>query len=425
MRQVILQVPVGTGDELVAAADRLGASTASRMHGTDGRDDAVDVVVVTVPNAAVGPLIDEAQALGRAEASVVGTGAYAFEPPAGDPPQELIDVTPTSPFEILLSGRQASGDWTAFLIYAGLAGVVAWLGLYTETIYLLTGSMLIAPFAGPAMTTAISVASGRPALLRHSVLRYLGGIAATAAAAGVLTLLVGQETVTGIATSILTITSVAVLLPLVAGAAGALFLVQAEHSSLISGAAVGILVAASLAPPAAGLGMVLALGRFDLALHALFLIALQLTGITAAAVVMFRSYGLRPDDHRFGTGHPHMLKVGLAVSAVLTVALLAVQLGTAPLLTQGDASRDAAAIVARVVDDRPELRLLQVDPAVRSTGGDAAPRVLVDVVVERRPGAPAVADVRDELRRALEDRLRRGLSDVVPHVDLQVYGPPD
>lgn len=42
----------------------------------------------------------------------------------------------------------------------------------------------------------------------------------------------------------------AVLLPLAAGAAGALNLFQSERSSLVSGAATGMLVAASLAPPA-------------------------------------------------------------------------------------------------------------------------------------------------------------------------------
>lgn len=419
-----LQVPAGTGDDIMEMADRLGAATASQFQGTDGRGGDVDLLLVTVPNGSAGPLIDQAEDLGPTEAVVVATGAYAFEPPAGDPPEELVDVTPTSPFEVLLAGRQAAGSWTGFLVYALLAGVVAWLGLFTETIYLLTGSMLIAPFAGPAMNTAISITAGRPALLRHSVLRYLAGIAATAAIAGVLTLLVGQETVPALAIDVLTMTSVAFLLPLVAGAAGAMYLVQAEHSSLISGAAVGILVAASLAPPAGGLGMVLVLGRLELASHALFLIALQLTGITAAAVVVLRAYGLRPDDHRFGTGHPNMLKIGLAASVVLSAGLVALQLASAPLLTQGDAVPGAAAVVTTVVEDRGDLRLLEVDPAVRPTAAGEDPRVLVEVVVERHPEAPAAGALREDLRRSLEQHLRRELPDVVSHVVLQVHEPP-
>lgn len=424
MRQVLLQVPEGTGDRLIAAADRLGAATASQFAGTDGRGDGVDLVVVTVPNGSVGRLIDEAQELGPAEATMVPAGALAFEPPAGDPPEELVDVTPTGPFEVLLAGRQAAGGWKGFLTYAVLAGVVAWLGLYTETIYLLTGSMLIAPFAGPAMNTAIGISSGRPSLLAHSVRRYAAGIAATAAVGAVLTLAVGQQTVTPLVADILTVGSVAFLLPLVAGAAGATYLVQAEHSSLISGAAVGILVAASLAPPAGGLGMVLALGRPDLAANALFLIALQLTGITVAAVMVLRTYGLRPDDHRFGSGHPHMLKVGLAVSVVLTAGLVALQLGAAPFLTQEDASRDAAAVVASVLDERDDVLLLEVAPDVRSSGAGDAPRVLVAVVVERRRAAPPVGTLREELDEVLQHTLRRELPDVVAHLQIEVHEPP-
>jgi len=46
------------------------------------------------------------------------------------------------------------------------------------------------------------------------------------------------------------ISSVGALLPLVAGAAGALNQMQAQSNSLVSGTAVGLLVAAALAPPA-------------------------------------------------------------------------------------------------------------------------------------------------------------------------------
>jgi uncharacterized membrane protein len=55
-----------------------------------------------------------------------------------------------------------------------------------------------------------------------------------------------------------TVSAVAVLIPLVSGTAGALNLVQSERSSLVSGAAAGMLVSVSLAPPAALVGMAIA-----------------------------------------------------------------------------------------------------------------------------------------------------------------------
>jgi hypothetical protein len=57
--------------------------------------------------------------------------------------------------------------------------------------------------------------------------------------------------------SISRISRVSVVLPLAAGAAGAIHLFQSERSSLVSGAAVSLLIAASLASPAGLVGMTL------------------------------------------------------------------------------------------------------------------------------------------------------------------------
>jgi uncharacterized membrane protein len=79
------------------------------------------------------------------------------------------------------------------------------------------------------------------------------------------------------------ISSVTVLLPLVAGAAGALNLSQSDRSSLVSGAATGMLVAASLAPPAGTIGMASAIGEWDLVRTGVFVLLLQLVGINLSA----------------------------------------------------------------------------------------------------------------------------------------------
>lgn len=424
MRQVLLQVPHGTGDELMGPARELGAATLTRLEGTSGDGDPVDVFVMTVPNAAVDELIDRADALGAIEASIPASGAYAFEPPADEPPQQLLDITPRSAYEVVLAGQQAAGSWKGFLTYSAVAGAVVWLGLFTETIYLLTASMLIAPFAGPAMNTAIALVSGRPGQLRHALLRYAAGIGLTAAVASGLTFAFGQETVTSLMASVLTITIAAVLLPLAAGTAGAMFQLQSEHSSLISGAAVGLLVAASLAPPAGGLGIALALGRYDLAVHAVFLIGLQLTGITASATAVLVLYGIRPGSGRFRHDRTRLLRAGWALAAFLTAGLVALQLAVAPYLSQGTEARDSTAIVDRVLAGQPAIQVLSVDPRVApATPGDR-PRILVQVMVERSPSAPPADELRPGLETAIEARLRAELGDVVPHVDVTVFDPP-
>ncbi|MDV2994536.1 MAG: hypothetical protein N4J56_004190 [Chroococcidiopsis sp. SAG 2025] len=94
----------------------------------------------------------------------------------------------------------------------------------------------------------------------------------------------------------------AVLLSLAAGAAGALNLVQSQRSSLVSGASVGMLVAASLAPPAGLVGMAVAIGRWDMATSGLFVLLLQLVGINLTAAILFRVFGLSVQGSRYRRG---------------------------------------------------------------------------------------------------------------------------
>lgn len=76
--------------------------------------------------------------------------------PADEVPQALTDTQPRSSIEVFLGGVQSIGSWQSFLIYAVIAGIIVWIGLYTNSVFLLVASMLIAPFGGPAMNVAIS-----------------------------------------------------------------------------------------------------------------------------------------------------------------------------------------------------------------------------------------------------------------------------
>ena len=197
----------------------------------------------------VGPYIQSLSDIDGVRISLIPRGVLTFHPPADKAPEEVTDVSMRSPIEIFLAGLQSIGSFKGFTGYAISAGVVVWIGLFTNTIYLLTASMLIAPFAGPAMNTAIGSATGNGKLLRRSLLRYGFGLFVTAATAALLSLLMQQRIATPLMIDVSQISVVSLLLPLVAGFAGALFLVQSERDSLVSGAAVGVLVAASLAPP--------------------------------------------------------------------------------------------------------------------------------------------------------------------------------
>lgn len=422
MRQVVLQVPEGRGAEAARTLADRGATTLSRAPGTNGDGDPIELLVATIPNAALGPALEQLEELGRIEASVPATGVYAFEPPAGQAPAELVDVTPRSALEVVLAGRQAIGGWNGFLTYAFTAGVVVWIGLYEETPFLLTASMLLAPFAGPAMNTAIGMVSGDSRLLRRGLLRYGAGILVTAAVSALLTVLIGQVHVTGMAAESVTLSNVAFLLPVVAGVAGATWLVQSEHSSLVSGAAVGVLVAAALAPSTGAVGMAGALGRWDLVGRGSLLLLLQLAGITLAAAVTLRAYGVTPSGYRYASGRHRLLRGGIGVAATVLGGLLVLQFLTGPQLQRASVARQAAQLAGTVVEDAPGARLLEVSADVPSARTPGPPRVVVriDAELDAASGTEAVAD---ELTTRVRDRLREQLGDVVPLVDVTVLDP--
>lgn len=334
MRQVMVQVPEGHGDEVVAIARRHEAVNVAHVRGVDADGCAIALVVLHVSNAAVGPLTDALEFVPELRVSMLPAGALALHPPADEAADQVTDVAPRSPLEVFVAGLQSIGSWKGFLGYAAAGGAVAWLGLTTNTVYLLVGAMLIAPFAGPAVNTAIATARGDLPLLWRSLLRYGAALVVTAAVAALLSLVFGQEVATELMASVSAISVAAVLLPLIAGAAGALHLCQGEQSSLVSGAAAGMLVAASLAPPAALVGMATVTGDYALLAPAAFLLALQLAGINLAGATVFRMFGLTPSGARYARGRPGVRVASALGTLALLGALLAWQFGSAPPMLQ-------------------------------------------------------------------------------------------
>lgn len=423
MRTVLIQVRGGCAPAASDRATEFGAATLSWWtgHGGDGAD--VDLLSVSVPNDAVGDLLTALEDFGPIEASLPATGSFAFEPPRAEPPRELVDVTPRSPVEIFLAGQQSAGSWAGFLLYAVTAGVVVWIGLYTETVYLLTAAMLLAPFAGPAMNTAIAISSGDRYLLKHSVLRYVTGVSVTAVACGVLTLAVGQHRISDLTSEVMTVSSVAVLLPVAAGIAGANHLVQSEHSSLVSGAAVGMLVAASLAPPTGGLGIAVALQRWDLVGPAVFQVALQLVGITLTAALIFRLYGLTAGRGRFEHGKRGLLPVAMTGLSLALGALLVVQFVTTTSLQTTSLAQTATEIATDVVRADDTVLLLEVSTSTPSEDVRGPQRLLLDVAVEVVPGATVrdLTEFEDLLEIRIRDAVDEQLAEVGAAVDVTAY----
>ncbi len=384
-----------------------GGVNLSRWEAEGAEEERHDVVLVHLPNAELGPFVDALGDIEDVHLSVLDAGALALRPPEDEIAEQTRDVTTQSPLEVYLAGLQSVGSWSGFLGYAAIASVVVWLGLVSNTVFLLVGAMLIAPFASPAMNAAVATARGDAGLMGRSLARYAAALAVGAAVAAVLTLVFRQRMATDQMVAVASVAPVAILLPIAAGAAGALSLFSSDRDSLVSGAGAGLLVAASLAPPAGVIGIAGAIGRWDLAVEASFLLALQLAGITLSGALVFRVFGLGPRGTRYPHGSRGRSWAAFGVLAAGLAGLLAWQFGSRPpTLVRAGLQEQAREVVERSLRGEPGVRLLDVDARFpRPDGAPDAP-LLVRAFVQRLPAAP---DSAPALARRLEGTLATAL----------------
>jgi uncharacterized hydrophobic protein (TIGR00271 family) len=390
-----------------------------------GREQPLDLVFIHVSNGKVEGLLGELEGLPNLHITLIPRGVIALQPPSDEAPQQVTNVEERSPVEVFLSGLQSVGSWRGFLGYAAVAGFVVWIGLYTNTVYLLTAAMLIAPFAGPAMNAAIATARGDVKLLQRSLLRYFAALSVTIAIAGILSLILRQETVTAQMAATSTVSSVAVLLPLLAGAAGALNLVQSERSSLVSGAATGMLVAASLAPPAGLIGMVIAMGRWDMVINGVFVLLLQLIGINLSGALVFRFFGLSARGARYERGKKWAFPTVLAVTVMALIGFLTWQFSSLPDLQRSSLAQRANSQIQKVVNSSGLANVVEAN--VRFTRPDIKGQntLLGTVYVQRQAGvSESPQEIRTRLTREIQANLLQQEFNVTPLIDVSVLEAP-
>lgn len=424
MRQLLIQVPRGHGKEVLEAAKKYDGVNLAQFEAM-GSDEPIDLVMVHVSNGKVEGLLEELEGLPNLRITLNPRGVMPLQPPAEEAPQQVTNVEECSPIEVFLSGLQSVGSWRGFLSYAAAAGFVVWIGLYTNTAYLLTAAMLIAPFAGPAMNAALATARGDGKLLKRSLIRYFCALAVTMVVTGLLSFIFGQQTITAQMAATSTVSAVAVLLPLVAGAAGALNLVQSERSSLVSGAATGMLVAASLAPPAGLIGMTIVMGRWDLAINGVFVLLLQLVGINLSGALVFRIFGLSARGARYNRGKKWAFPAILAVTGVALAGLMTWQFSTSPDLQRSSLTQRANAQIQEVVNSSGVAELVEAN--VRFTGPDIKGQntLLGTVYVQRQAGvSESPQEIRDRLTRDIQTNLLNQKYNVTPLIDVSVLEAP-
>ncbi|MFP5271945.1 DUF389 domain-containing protein [Coleofasciculus sp.] len=425
MRQLLIQVPRGQGDKVLDMAKAHQGMNLARFEASD-TEGQLDFVIAYVPNRQVEGFLEALDTLPDLHVTLVPRGMMPLQPPSSEAPEQVKEVQLRSPLEIFLAGLQSIGSWRGFLGYAACAGVVVWIGLFTNTIYLLTAAMLIAPFAGPAMNTAIATARGDLYLLKRSIIRYGAGISVTVVVAGVLSLIMQQEAPTTLMMASFKVSSVTILLPLIAGTAGALNLVQSERSSLVSGAAIGVLVAASLAPAAGLVGMAAAIARWDMVVNSLFLLVLQLGGINLSGAIVFRLVGLSAKGARYNRGKRWLFPVVLGIVAIILTLLLTGQLWQEPYLQRTTLEQRTATEIQQVVQESDLAQLVQSNVQFTPTKLQDKNTLLTVVYVQRNPEVTASTEaIQMQLTQAIQTHLLQQEFNATPLVQVNVLELPE
>ncbi|MHA6249084.1 DUF389 domain-containing protein [Pontibacter sp. CAU 1760] len=356
MRQLQVKVSKGRGEEVKAKAKESKARNVSVQQADTG-----ELVTLYLSNDQVSKFLERINHLEEAEINLIPRGVITLYPPQGESPDQVTDVSFRSPIEIFLGGLQSVGSKTGLMIYSIAGAVLVWVGLYTGTSYLLVAAMLVAPFAGPAMNAALAAASGKMGLLKQSLLRYFMAIGTGIIVSYLLSLFVNQQHATPMMVSVSQISKVAVLLPLVAGVAGGINLVQSQRDSLVSGAAVGMLVAASLAPPTGLIGMALNFGNWQLIRSGIFLLLLQLAAIQLSAALVFRYMGkVTVKGVRFADGKEYVYKLSLGASVLLLAGFLYWQFAGQPGLQKASLNTEITEVMQKALSEMKDIESIEV-----------------------------------------------------------------
>lgn len=181
----------------------------------------------------------------------------------------------------------------SFILLVIFSTIVAGIGLIENNIAVVIGAMVIAPLLGPNLALALSTALGDLELMGNALKTMVIGFLIALALSFSLGYIWGTFWPDELnSTELLSRTVVgfdSIALALVSGAAAVLSL-----ASGISSVLVGVMVAVALLPPGATVGIMLGAGRYDLALGAALLLAVNIVCVNLSGKLVFLFKGVQP-----------------------------------------------------------------------------------------------------------------------------------
>ncbi|MEZ6233274.1 MAG: TIGR00341 family protein [Phycisphaerales bacterium] len=203
-----------------------------------------------------------------------------------------------------------------FIVLSVVSGVLAAAGLLRGSIAVLVGAMVLAPLFKPLALAGVSVVLGQPGRSLRGLLWLAVSLSLAAGAALLVALLTPDRSVTSLIEMRTGISPFDVVVALAAGVAMAYVIVKRDSMAMV-----GIVVAASLMPVAAALGIAVALGRWDLLGGAAFTLASNVGGVLLGLVVGLRVEEIRTSDARRAKLAEWVTNRSLAAGSLVILAL--------------------------------------------------------------------------------------------------------
>jgi uncharacterized hydrophobic protein (TIGR00271 family) len=217
-----------------------------------------------------------------------------------------------------------STDTTEYYVLLFLSCLIATVGLYQNSAAVIIGAMIVAPLMGPVFGLSGGILWGSGKSLIESVTTLIKGTLVVVLVAGVLSFFIPGIVVTPEMLARIKPSFFDIIIALSCGFIGAYAFVNKRVSSAIPGVAISV----ALLPPLCTAGIGIGLQRWDMAMGAGLLYAINLVGISMAALIVFYLVRLHPqsDDKK------EFIKAARRAIGSLLVSILFLVLISVPLV---------------------------------------------------------------------------------------------
>lgn len=206
-----------------------------------------------------------------------------------------------------------------YFVLVATSALFATGGLLADNPVVVIGAMCVAPFLGPSRAVSVGVAYRKWGTVGKGLIKQILGLLAIGSTTSFLSAvalynLLPEIVVTPeiMARTLSTITDVhlATLIAVVSGVVGSFALVGSlKHVSKryqerprariinyprLFDATIGVEIAISLIPPASVLGIGIAFGRFELLLHSIGLLLINVWGLNVGSIIVLSLWGIEP-----------------------------------------------------------------------------------------------------------------------------------